>query len=74
MSKLLSLKVREVIRKLKKAGYVEWRHRGGYLALYRECDGLTVTIPTHFSKDVPKGTLRAIIKEANLSVEQFNDL
>jgi predicted RNA binding protein YcfA (HicA-like mRNA interferase family) len=33
-----------------------------------------VTVPLHGSKDLKPGTLRSIIKQAGLSVEQFVDL
>ena len=71
MSRLPSFKSKEVIRCLERAGYVRWRQSGSHLVLYRKLDNKTVTIPVHFGKDVPKGTLRAIIREAGMSVEEF---
>ena len=44
------------------------------MVLYRQSDNRMVTIPVHFGRDVPKGTLRAIIREAALTVEEFNEL
>jgi predicted RNA binding protein YcfA (HicA-like mRNA interferase family) len=32
------------------------------------------TIPVHKGKDIPRGTLRAIIDQAGLTVEEFLDL
>jgi predicted RNA binding protein YcfA (HicA-like mRNA interferase family) len=71
MSRLPALKVKEVIRRLTKAGFVKWRQSGSHLAMYRQPDNRTVTVPVHFGKDVPRGTLRAIIREAGMSVEEF---
>ena len=72
MSKELpSLRAREVVRILEKAGYVEWRQKGSHLTLYRETDRRPVTVPIHFRKTVPKGTLHAIIKLAGLTTDEF---
>lgn len=71
---LPAMKSHEVIRKLRKAGFVKWRQRGSHLSLYRETDGKALTIPVHFQKDIPIGTLRAIIRESGLTVAEFMQL
>jgi predicted RNA binding protein YcfA (HicA-like mRNA interferase family) len=75
MSKELpALKPKEVVRILERAGFVRWNQRGSHLSLYREQDGRSLTVPIHFAQTVPKGTLRAIIKQAGLSVQEFLSL
>lgn len=74
MSRLPALKVKDIIRRLTKAGYAKWRQSGSHLSMYRQSDNRTVTIPVHFGKDVPRGTLRAIIREAGMSVDEFISL
>jgi predicted RNA binding protein YcfA (HicA-like mRNA interferase family) len=72
MPKLVPISHRELARKLRRAGFVEIRtarHPVFYLA---EKD-LTIPVPRH-PGDVPKGTLRAIIREMGSSVEEFNEL
>jgi predicted RNA binding protein YcfA (HicA-like mRNA interferase family) len=72
MSKELpGLRAREVVRALEKAGFSRWRQKGSHLTMFREADRRALTIPIHFSKTVPNGTLRAIIKQAGLSPEEF---
>jgi len=71
MPKLPILKTIELIRILNKAGYYKWRQKGSHLSLYRKKDNKSLTVPVHFSKTIPKGTLRAIIREAGLTVEEF---
>ena len=72
MSKELpALRAREVVRILERAGFVQWRQKGSHLTMYRASDRRALTVPTHFSKTVPKGTMRAIIKEAGLTVDEF---
>jgi predicted RNA binding protein YcfA (HicA-like mRNA interferase family) len=72
--RLFAMTPRDVIRKLKKAGFIEWRQSGSHLSMYREKDGKALTIPVHFKKDIPIGTLRAIIREAGMTVEEFLEL
>jgi len=74
MPKLPGLRAREVIKILEKAGFRTWRQKGSHLTMYRPGDRRALTIPMHFTKTVPKGTLRAIIKEAGLTVEEFDVL
>ena len=75
MSKdLPALRAREVVKILEQAGFLKWRQRGSHLTLFRASDRRTLTVPIHFSKTVPKGTLRAIIKQAGMTVEEFLNL
>jgi len=46
------------------------RQSGSHIVL-RHPDGRWTTVPIHRSKDVAKGTLRKIIKDAGVSVEEF---
>ena len=72
MSKELpSLRAREVVRLLEKAGFQKWRQKGSHLTMFRLSDNRALTVPIHFSKTLPKGTLRAIIKQAGLTAEEF---
>lgn len=72
MSKELpGLRAKEVVRILGKAGFVQWRQRGSHLTMYRHSDHRVLTVPVHFSKAVPKGTLHAIIKQAGLTRDEF---
>ncbi len=75
MSKELpALRAREVVRILQRAGFVEWRQKGSHLTMYRASDHRALTVPVHFSKTVPKGTLRAVIKQAGLTTDEFLSL
>jgi predicted RNA binding protein YcfA (HicA-like mRNA interferase family) len=72
MSKELpALRAREIVRILPKAGFVRWRQKGSHLTLYRAADHRALTIPVHFSRTVPKGTLHALIKQAGLTRDEF---
>jgi predicted RNA binding protein YcfA (HicA-like mRNA interferase family) len=72
MSGLPSLKGGEVIHKLRKAGFIFDRHaKGSHEIWYNPKTRRRTVVPNHPGKDMPKGTLRAIIKEAELTAEEF---
>ncbi len=75
MSQLPSLKPIDVIRKLRKAGFVFDRHaKGSHELWYNSQTRRRTVVPNHPGKDVPKGTLRAIIFQAGLTVDEFINL
>ena len=74
MSTLNRLNAKKFIQRLKRAGFVETHQRGSHLYL-KSNNGKIVTVPMHGSKDIPIGTLyNIVIKQAGLSVEEFNNL
>ena len=72
MSRLPSLRPRQVVAVLKKAGFEETRQSGSHLHLAHP-NGREVVIPIH-AKDLKRGTLLAIIKQAGYSAEEFQQL
>ena len=72
--KLPRIPSKEVIRALKRAGFAEWRQRDSHLHLKRLSDNTRVTIPVHRGRTIPPGTLRGIIRDAGLTVEEFVNL
>jgi predicted RNA binding protein YcfA (HicA-like mRNA interferase family) len=71
MSKELPvLKPVEVISALEKTGFVIRRQTGSHAILYRAGIHRPVTVPVH-TGEMPKGTLRAIIRQSGLTVEEF---
>jgi len=73
MPKLPSLRSREIIAALKKAGWYEVRQKGSHLQLKHNDKAGLVTIAVH-NKPLPPGTVRAIIRQAGLTVEEFLEL
>ncbi len=73
MSALPRVSGREVVRALRKVGYVEDRQRGSHIVLRQAAPPhRRITVPDH--KEVAKGTLRAIIRQAGLTVDEFRAL
>lgn len=65
-------KAKEVLRELKQAGFEERRQSGSHLVLRHE-DGRQTYLPMH-TGDVPTGTFRSILKQAELTEDEFRDL
>ena len=73
--RLPSLKARDVIRALQKAGFSIVRTTGSHSRLVHNSDRTRqTTVPVHSRKDIPLGTLRSIIDQAGLTVDEFIDL
>ena len=69
---LRPLRAREIIRRLERAGFV-YRRQSGSHTRYVHPDSRGVTIPMH-SGDVPVPVLRSILRQAGLSVENWDTL
>ena len=72
--KLPRVDCQQLIRALKRAGFEELRQRGSHLHLRRIVDKRRVTVPIHKGRTVPTGTLRAILRDADISIEEFRKL
>jgi predicted RNA binding protein YcfA (HicA-like mRNA interferase family) len=72
--KLPRVDCQDLIRALKRAGFEEKRQRGSHLHMQRLSDKKRVTVPVHKGKVVPIGTLRAILRDADISIEEFRKL
>ncbi len=69
MPNLPSLKSREVLKILFAHGFQKIRTSGSHIRLRK--GSLFVTVPFHASRDIPIGTLRSIIRQADLTPEEF---
>lgn len=70
MSRLPSLTPKEVIKKLQKLGFVEDHVTGSHVVLFNPETKHRAVVPYHI-KDLPKGTLAAILRESGISREAF---
>jgi predicted RNA binding protein YcfA (HicA-like mRNA interferase family) len=73
MSKLALINALSLERILNKLGFNKIRQRGSH-AFYRHPDGRTTTIPFHIGNDLPRPLLREILREINLSIDEYNKL
>ena len=74
MSKLSPLKPQQVIRKLRKLGFVGPMPGGRHVRMIRMETGQIIPVPMHEGRDVSVGLIRAIIREAGTSPEEWNRL
>ncbi len=73
MPKLTPAKADEVKRVLEKLGFSCVRQSGSHL-IYHHDDGRWTTVPIHKGKDLGKGILRKILKDAKITVDEFERL
>jgi predicted RNA binding protein YcfA (HicA-like mRNA interferase family) len=71
MSKLPVVSGKKVLKALMDIGYYVRDQEGSHIHL-RHPDRLPLTVPNH--KEIARGTLRVIIKNAGLSVAEFSRL
>ena len=74
MSKVPSLSYTEVIRALQRDSWLVVRQKGSHIRLQKRLhtEVLKITVPAH--RPLKRSTLSHILKQARLSVEQFNNL
>jgi predicted RNA binding protein YcfA (HicA-like mRNA interferase family) len=75
MTKIPVLTSREVIKGLKEAGFeFDRQAKGSHEIWYNPGTKRSTTIPNHPGVEIPKGTLKAILKQAGISLEDFVQL
>ena len=73
MSTLPNVSGRKVVQALLKIGYEKDRQKGSHIVMRQiSYPHRRIVVPDH--KEVAKGTLRAIIRYAGLTVEEFKNL
>lgn len=74
MSRLPRITGCEALGALKRAGFVEVRITGSHHHLYREGGSSIVTVAVHAGRVLKPGTLRSLLRQAELTVEEFTGL
>ncbi len=72
MSRLPRTSGRDCVKALGKVGFYLKRQHGSHLILRRDDPFSQVVVPNH--KELDRGTMRAIIRQAGLSVNEFVQL
>jgi predicted RNA binding protein YcfA (HicA-like mRNA interferase family) len=73
LTRLPSISGAAAIRAFERLGYAVDRQRGSHIILRQEsAPHRRLTVPNH--KSIAKGTLRSLIREAGLTVEEFAEL
>ena len=64
------LKAAELIRALGRGGFHIVRQKGSHVRMMHR-DGRVVTVPVHPGRDIGRGLLRKIIRDAELTRDEF---
>ena len=72
MSKLPVVSGHDCVKALEKAGFYFKRQEGSHIVLRRDDPFSQVVVPDH--NELDRGTLRAIIRQAGMSVDEFAKL
>ncbi|MBI4272528.1 type II toxin-antitoxin system HicA family toxin [Candidatus Uhrbacteria bacterium] len=70
-TRLPTLKAADVARILEQLSFVRMRQSGSHV-FFQHPDGRTTLVPYHGGKDIGRGLLRQIIREAGLTPEEFS--
>lgn len=62
----------EAAQKFRRAGWIVARQRGSHVMMVKPGYQYTLSIPQH--DELGPGLLRKLIRQAGLSIEEFNDL
>ena len=73
MTNLPTLKAKDLIRILKKMGFKEMRQKGSHL-FFQHPNDRTTLVSIHSGEDIGRGLLRQILREIELSPDDFLNL
>ncbi len=69
MSSIPVLSGNEVVRVFETLGWHIARRRGSHIVMVKEGEIATLSVPDH--REVAKGTLRSLVRSANLTMDEF---
>ena len=69
MASLPVLSGKEVVRVFESLGWKRVRQSSSHIILTKENEVATLSVPDH--REIAKGTLRSLIRAANLTIDEF---
>lgn len=69
MASIPALSGQQVVRVFESFGWSVARQKGSHVIMTKEGETVTLSVPDH--REVARGTLRSLIRAANLTVDQF---
>lgn len=71
MSRTPVVTARQLMRVLRKFGFVQTRSRGSHRR-FEHPDGRKTTVPVHRGRDIPRGLLRQIVTiDVGITIDEF---
>lgn len=74
MTPLPTVTGREAVQALLRGGFALSHARGSHHYLRKPGASSLVVVPVHGSRDLPAGTLRSILRQAGLTIDDFKAL
>lgn len=73
MTRLPRVNGKEIVRALEKMGFAVDRRRGSHVFL-KHPDGRATVVPVHSKETIGPGLMRAILRDVEISVEEWIEL
>ncbi len=70
-NRLPTFKAIDIIKVLQALGFCKIRQKGSHIFLKHK-DGRTTIIPIHKGEDIGRGLMRKILREINITIEEFS--
>jgi len=67
---MASFRPKEIISVLEKFGFIRKRQSGSHVIMYHPNTKITISVPIH-TKDIKRGVVMGIIKQAHSTEEEF---
>ena len=74
MSYFPAISAKDLIRVLKQAGFYEHHQKGSHKIFKRGSDNKRVVVPFHGHTTIPRKTLKSILLDAGISIDQLKNL
>ncbi len=71
MGRLAGFSYREIVKKLRLLGFEFYRHAAGSHEIWYNSETDRFTTIARHNTDMPEGTMKSIIKQAGISVDDF---
>ena len=73
MSRLAIIDFRSFEKILYRLGFTRTRQKGSHVIYHHE-DGRTVSVPNHKGKDISRPLLHSLLKDIDITVDDYNNL
>ncbi|MGE3278366.1 MAG: type II toxin-antitoxin system HicA family toxin [Candidatus Altimarinota bacterium] len=74
MPKLPIISGKNLLKVLKKAGYIEVRKKGSHVFVEQKSSERSTVIPVHANEDLGKGILKRILNDLEISVDELIEM
>ncbi len=71
--RLIPIKPKELVKILEKKDFIVRKQTGSHLILFKKGIRRPISVPIH-PRDLPSGTQRAILRQAEISIDEYNQL